>query len=386
MKEPVRLRRKKLSDGSESLYLDCYSDGKRSYEFLKLYLLPGTDRETKRRNDETLSLANTMKARRVVELQTRRAGFGLDGRNVLLLDFFKECAEKRTATTRRSWRNCLVYLTRFIGSKRVSLADVDARFLEQFANALTSSELHASSASVYYSVLIGCLHDAERLELIARVPKGVKAPKGEQSTRCFLSLDELQAMIGTRCGNSELKRAFIFSALTGLRISDIRKLRPADVHRNQDGTAKIEVRQKKTGGLLWLDVPADAVALLSLEDDSAPCFLLPSDNAILYDLDKWAAAAGVKKHVTFHVARHTFATLMLNQGTDIYTVSKLLGHSSIKTTQIYAKVVDETKREALSRLSKLVNPSQTSNKNGLKSNKNEVESPLDEINPKRTKD
>lgn len=77
---------------------------------------------------------------------------------------------------------------------------------------------------------------------------------------------------------------------------------------------------------------------------------------------------------------------MLNQGTDIYTVSKLLGHSSIKTTQIYAKVVDETKREALSRLSKLVNPSQTGNKNGLKSNKNEIGSLHDETHSKRVKD
>ena len=75
------------------------------------------------------------------------------------------------------------------------------------------------------------------------------------------------------------------------------------------------------------------------------------DRSIIYDyLDKWAKAAGIEKHVTFHMSRHTCATLLLYFGADIYTVSKILGHTSIQTTQIYAKVADEMKRTAVNNI------------------------------------
>ena len=64
-------------------------------------------------------------------------------------------------------------------------------------------------------------------------------------------------------------------------------------------------------------------------------------------LPKWAEQAGIKKHITFHTARHTHATMLLTLGVDLYTVSKLLGHTNIQTTQIYAKLVDESKKKAI---------------------------------------
>lgn len=80
---------------------------------------------------------------------------------------------------------------------------------------------------------------------------------------------------------------------------------------------------------------------------------MPSNQYIGKILTNWAALAGIKKHVTFHVSRHTFATMALTAGSDIYTISKLLGHSYVKTTQIYAKVVDRKKEEAVDLMSKL---------------------------------
>ncbi len=64
----------------------------------------------------------------------------------------------------------------------------------------------------------------------------------------------------------------------------------------------------------------------------------------------WTELAGIAKHITFHCFRHTFATLQLAKGTDIYTVSKMLGHKELKTTQIYAKVVDQSKRDAADKI------------------------------------
>ena len=67
-----------------------------------------------------------------------------------------------------------------------------------------------------------------------------------------------------------------------------------------------------------------------------------------YELKKWAFTAGITKNITFHTGRHTFATMMLSLGADIYTVSKLLGHKELATTQIYAKVLDKRKQDAVS--------------------------------------
>ena len=67
-------------------------------------------------------------------------------------------------------------------------------------------------------------------------------------------------------------------------------------------------------------------------------------------LQHWALAAGVNKRITFHSARHTFALLLLEQSTDIYTVSKLLGHTDVRTTQIYAHILDEKKRSAIGKI------------------------------------
>lgn len=67
-------------------------------------------------------------------------------------------------------------------------------------------------------------------------------------------------------------------------------------------------------------------------------------NKLIY---KWIGAAGITKDITFHCFRHTCATLQLNGGIDLYTVSKMLGHRDLKTTQIYAKIVDQTKLKTI---------------------------------------
>lgn len=79
-------------------------------------------------------------------------------------------------------------------------------------------------------------------------------------------------------------------------------------------------------------------------------FNLPSKDTIYKDIKKWAAAAKITKKVSFHTARHTFATMMMTLGTDLYTTSKLLGHTNVRTTQIYAKIVDKQMDDAVNLL------------------------------------
>lgn len=68
------------------------------------------------------------------------------------------------------------------------------------------------------------------------------------------------------------------------------------------------------------------------------------------ELLRWCMAAGISKHITFHASRHTFAVTQITMGTDIYTLSKLLGHSELKTTQIYADIIDSQRKLAMHRV------------------------------------
>lgn len=380
LKEPVRLRVKRLKDGAQSLYLDIYSEGERSYEFLKLYLLPGDTPDIKKRNDETMKIANTIKARRVLELQTARAGMPLAREDAPLLAVIDSMMEAKAENTRRVYTGLRVNVAEYVGKRKATLKTIDRRWVEGFLKFLASKGLRPNSIRTYYNFLKACFNDAiERGYIQASPARGVKPPKSEASKRAYLTLDELQRMITTDCDglNGTLRRAFLFSCLTGLRYSDVVALQASDVELLADGSGRVSISQKKTSEMVSFDIPSDAVGLVDLSGGA--CFKgMPHCAIVCRQLKRWADAAEVGKHVTFHVARHTFATLMLTQGVDIFTVSKLLGHTSVATTQIYAKVIDETKREAMSRLAAAVHvggrsESLSGNKSDSESHKNEAE-------------
>lgn len=112
-------------------------------------------------------------------------------------------------------------------------------------------------------------------------------------------------------------------------------------------------RYGKTKDPIYLPLSQQAMKWLPERGDAKDedkVFDLPSESRICIILDKWAKAAGITKHVTYHVSRHSFATMMLTLDVDIYTTSKLLGHKNIATTQIYAKIIDQKKDEAVNRV------------------------------------
>lgn len=163
----------------------------------------------------------------------------------------------------------------------------------------------------------------------------------------ILTIEELNKLASTPCERDVLKRASLFSALTGLRHSDIKKLKWKEVS-VENGQAKLLFTQKKTKGVEYMPISEQALQLCGTpqEPDKFVFEDLPTSAWISRPLKQWVKSAGIGKNITFHCFRHTFATLQLSNGTDIYTVSKMLGHTNVKTTQIYAKVVDSKKDEA----------------------------------------
>ena len=376
----MRIRFKQLSNGNQSIYLDYYTGdvirkenyvgGKRKYEFLKLYLIPERTREDKAKNEATLALAKAIQSRRIVEVQNDAHGFQNTNKSrVNLLDYLenigKQSAEQGSRNYARTVLNTVRALKLFRGDY-IAFRDVDKEFLSEFTDYLrqmpkaskygvlkTGGRLSNNSVVSYYGTLRTAINRAYKEGIITVNPTKefdfASKVRQEPSRREYLTIDELKTLINTECRHEIVKRAFLFSCLCGLRVSDIRKLRWCDLQRS-GGRVRIEITMQKTKEPLYLPISDEALKWLPERgeaNDSDYIFPLTHEGTVNDTLQHWAKVAGITKHISFHVSRHTHATMMLTLGADLYTVSKLLGHKNIATTQIYAKIVDKKKEEAI---------------------------------------
>ncbi len=380
LKEPVRIRFKQLSNGNQSIYLEYYTGdvirkenyvgGKRKYEFLKLYLIPERTREDRVKNEATLALAKAIQSKRIVEVQNDAHGFQNTNKSrVNLLDYLenigKQSAEQGSRNYARTVLNTVRALKLFRGDY-IAFRDVDKEFLSEFTDFLrqmpkaskygvlkAGGRLSANSVVSYYGTLRTAINRAYKEGIITVNPTKefdfASKVRQEPSRREYLTIDELKTLINTECRHEIVKRAFLFSCLCGLRVSDIRKLKWCDLQRSGK-RVRIEITMQKTKEPLYLPISDEALKWLPERgeaNDSDFIFLLTHEGTVNDTLQHWAKVAGITKHISFHVARHTHATMMLTLGADLYTVSKLLGHKNIATTQIYAKIVDKKKEEAI---------------------------------------
>jgi site-specific recombinase XerD len=205
-----------------------------------------------------------------------------------------------------------------------------------------------NTAATYYSIFKAGLKQAfVDGYLIVDISAKIKGIQDQESRREHLSVEELNILAETPCDRPILKRAALFSALTGVRHCDIQKLKWKEIQVVGE-QVRLNFTQQKTKGVEYMPISEQAYQLcgepgkpeqLVFED-------LPDPSWISGPLKRWIKSAGITRNITFHCFRHTYATLQLAGGTDIYTVSKMLGHTNVKTTQIYAKVVDEKKQKA----------------------------------------
>lgn len=368
-KEPIRLRQRLNPSGLTSLYLDIYVDGRRSYEYLRMYLVPEKSRADREKNRQTIQLAEAIRAKRIVELRNGQYGFRTSHASSLrFFDYFEAVVESKrkpeTSGTYATWRSALGVVRSYEPRSNITFAEItpewvaglrayiDKRATKKLTDGRTrikGEPYSNSSKRVLFDKIRACINKAINEGIIQDNPlKGIKGFTAEETTRMYLTLDEVRLLANTPCSHPEVKAAFLFSCLTGLRRSDIERLVWGDVY-EQGGFTRIIYRQKKTSGQEYLDITEQAAALMGVRGKTdervfPQIFTTSSTNAILR---VWVAQAGINKDITFHCARHTFATMMLDLGTDIYTVSKLLGHRELSTTQIYAKVMDKNKQAAV---------------------------------------
>ena len=362
---PVHLRTKKIAHGRESLYLDMVVDGVRVKEYLGIHLVPEKTRGDKSTNRAAMRAAEEIRAKRIVELlEDKRPFAGKNAGRVNLLDWLEEQRAYYYDHGNTNYSRTIQNLMRHIGKfapRTTTMKDVTPTFARRFLEYLHGNgvnkhggRLCEETIYIYFTMLSILLNKAARLEIIAANPfhKLSQAEKPQRRTKKkeYLTLDEVRRMAAAECDDWRVKYAFMFCCFTGLRYIDVLRLKWKHIVEVAKGEYQIELVQQKTKEPVYIPLSANAMRWLPDRGyDGRENYIFKfRDRSIIYEyLNRWAKAAAVEKHVTFHMSRHTCATLLLFYGTDLYTVSKILGHTSIKTTQVYAKVADETKRRAV---------------------------------------
>lgn len=358
----ITIRYKETGTGKYSIYLDIYrkdEKGKviRKYEFLRIYVTRDYSKSKRIAlvDAEKMELAKSIRSKWELELYGTVSGLKEQVKrvNLSLLDYIRNEYQK---THRKNYLHLLKHLEQYSNGKGILFSDVNLPFIENFQEYLLR-KTSKNTTLHYISLFKKFMGKAFKEETIAFNPfvKHRMLSK-QESERTFLELHEVKSLFETSIPcEPNICSAFMFSCFTGLRFSDTKTLTWSHIQKDKDKDGNeypvIQLRPIKTTRTTgkYLKVPLSEQALILLKaqkkkkDNDLVFFNLPDKNTTNYWLRKWAKEAGIGKHLHYHVSRHTFATLGLTSGIDIYTVSKLMGHTRLDTTQVYAKIIEEKK-------------------------------------------
>lgn len=236
---------------------------------------------------------------------------------------------------------------------QLQFSDIDHKFLREYEHHLRTT-LKNSTNTVHKTLkqLRTIINEAmlEDEKLYTRSPFAGYKLRTEPTQRLFLTKGELDLLYSMRDEfrnkTKNVVNYFLFSCYTGLRHIDIKNLTWRNI-----GADRVEVKMIKTKETIVIPLIEKAKKLLpepgNLEDE---VFRVLSNQKTNDYLKLAIEKAGINKNITFHCARHTFATVALNSGIPLEIIQKLLGHSVIKTTQIYSKVLTETLFDQMSKM------------------------------------
>lgn len=226
----VELRKKKLASGKDSLYLDIYHNGKRDYEFLKLYLIKASTPIDRQHNKETLKMAESLRAKREIYINSLEHGFEPEyKKKVNFITYFEDFLSNYKNKDIRIVRYCCKYFKEFAGKDYLYPYEVTEQFCLDF-KAYLESHLNGETPHNYFAKLKKLLKQATRDKILPINPAlDIQNKKTEGIKKDILSTDEIQALASAYCGNLEVKRAFLFACCTGLRYCDVEALKWSNI-------------------------------------------------------------------------------------------------------------------------------------------------------------
>jgi integrase len=345
----------KIRINKGKFYLDIHVNGNRTWE--SLHLSVSTD---KKQNREIMRLAEICRSKREAQIVSGEWGLldPVESKKTLYA-YLSELGEGRSKQKDRVVK-VKPYLEKYPGGTTIQIGQITDKWFSGFQDyLLKNSGLSKSSANSYAAAVRMALRKAAREGIIPRNPAAaVKSISIPETDKVFLNSGEIQRLANTPMGGglgADVRRAFLFGCFSGLRVSDLKSLAWGNIEHNP---LQIVKRQKKTGNKVFIPLHETAWQIMNdgvIHAHTEPVFprLGSIKNPVNDYLTRWAAKAGLDKKIGWHTARHTFAVLSLESGAEIFTVSKLLGHTNLKTTQVYAKATDKMKREAVNGLPKI---------------------------------
>jgi integrase len=373
----VTLRKRTLPSGKITLYLDFFPPiynpkTHKLYrrEYLSLYLVPKPKSAIEKAlNSENLYKAEIIRGNRFNEVNKEQIYTPFELERIHLkevgeksfLQYLKLVAEHKTGNNGDIWTYAIIHFENFLKNEDLLIQDIDVTVIEDFREYLLKAKcirkkgkfLAQNTALTYFNKIKATLRKAYKKGLLqSDVNAAIESIKEQESQRNFLTMEEAVRLFKTPCKKEIVKRVSLFSLLTGMRYSDISKLTWEEVQYSKSEGYYIRFKQQKTDRPVTLPISQEAFEFLGEKVDQY--------KRVFYDLKKWdfdrliplwIKDAAIEKHITFHCFRHTYATLQMAAGTDIFTVSKMLGHKNIKTTQIYTKIIDKKKRETINKIS-----------------------------------
>lgn len=352
----IKLRLNKTAQ-HQGVLLDYSRNGVRERVFINVLL--SLDECPSKLDKEQLYRADLIRNKKELELFSNAPGFVLQTRssNADFIEYFKYVQKLNGLS---SYLGSIKQLQEFLKSSNLpselSFKKIDKNFCNKFRDYLIKVVANPT-ARTYLGVFRATLNKAKAENLIHENPCSGISIKLEAQKRGFLTEEELTAFINASSTiDREVQNAFIFSAQTSLRLGDLRALKFSDIKNGY-----LYFKQQKTKGLLHIKISNLAQKIIVEQRKRHPktefVFELQKSRTSINDkLDKIGKSVSITKDLHIHMARHTFATLALTKGVDIYTVSKYMGHTSVATTEIYSNLVDQKMNEVADKINVEITP------------------------------
>ena len=350
----VKVRLRKMSDETYSIILDYhyYNNGKefRERKALGIYI-KGTNKsylEDKNKVDEALIIRNKYE-----QIILNNGRINKKEKNVYLYEWFESFMSKQTKrNSMKIWRSTIRHL-KIYQKKDIPLKNINKGFCEGFFQYLKECEnLNQNTCHTYFARFKIAINEAYEEDVILKNYAQKLSFRKKDGRREYLTFQEIEKLHNTPYVNETVKRTFLFSCFTGLRLSDLINLKFNDIiYENENYYLAFYDKKTEEFNKFKLHPTAEKIFLIEQElHDGDHVFDLPCESTIRYHITKMIKQAGINKHITPHCGRHTFATLSITSDIDIYTLSKYLGHNDVKVTQIYAKLIDKKKDEAIDKM------------------------------------
>lgn len=345
----VQLRSRTLKSGAKSLYLDIHHNGERWREFLKIKILPKDNSKIEKKR-----VAERIRANRELELLSN--GTGHIPQHLKKMNFFVFAENYILKYKNKDVRIIASSVEKFkkaVNNPRLTISAISPQIMTMFKDYLIyDAGLAGETAHNYFTRFKKVLKAAKVQGYLNEMPTAdirfSNPNKDDTLKKQVLDKNELQKLANTKCGNPEVKKAFLFACFTSLGLAEIRKLKWNNINKG-----RLITHRKKTGELINNRLSQTAIKILGkpeCKDNYIFELLSLSDNGANKTIRNWVKRAKIDKHITFYCARHTFACQLLINGANLKTVADAMGHSSTRSTLKYLNHVQRLQDEAIDKL------------------------------------